>query len=272
MMLSEAKELFFEACSVILADPNAGEGQLTEMFSQIYDNWDWASDIFEPDEDLIHRISDYNEWRKNGSGEDPGQLMEELAYLAFRRLQGHNRIRSYQSFSSQHDLIISGTDPKWGLLMRKLRLPPDKGTIVVEAKNLKGRLTDDQFSRLCSTIENKFDGQCHLGVVFSRMGATGFPKRSSDAETKPKRTRSLRDALATQVIFHAKTGKYVVVLDDYDIQLLTQPGALPRILEAKIGDVEEACGLPLDFNEDWVEIDLPPHLSKYDYEESKTSR
>jgi hypothetical protein len=264
MMLQEAKRVFFEACSTILAEPNAGEGQLADMLSQIFDKWDWASLIFEPDEGLIHRISDYNEWRKNGSGEDPGQLMEELAYLAFRRLQGHNRIRSYQSFSSQHDLVISGTDPKWALLMRKLHLPSDKGTIVVEAKNLKAQVTDDQFSRLCSTIENKFDGQCHLGVVFSRMGATGFPKRSSSTDARSKRTRSLRDAHATQVIFHAKTGKYVVVLDDHDIQLLTQPGALSRILEAKIGDVEEACGLPLSFNDDWVETDLPPHLSKYE--------
>ena len=73
----------------------------------------------------------------------------------------------------------------------------------------------------------------------------------------------MRYAHATQVIFHAKTEKYVVVLTQRDIQELVNPGALPRILEASIRAVEEGTGLPIEFNEAWEEIDLPPHLSQY---------
>ena len=138
-----------------------------------------------------------------------------------------------------------------------LHLPQKSRTFVVEAKNIQDKVTDQQFSRLCSVVQFKFDVTCSLGIFFSRLGATGFPTKNT------QRQRSLRDSRATQVLFHAKTRIFVVVLDHDDILQLDQIGALPRVLEAKIKDVEEVSGLSLDINPNWNEIDLPPHLKKH---------
>jgi hypothetical protein len=57
----------------------------------------------------------------------------------------------------------------------------------------------------------------------------------------------------------------VIVLDNDHLQLLTERGAFPRILEAEIRAVEEATGLSR-FNEgsnEMTEVDLPSHLSTY---------
>ncbi len=187
--------------------------------------------------------------------------MEELVFLAFRCLQGWCSIKSYQSYAAQHDLVISGSEGGWLLLMILLHLPPQSGTIVVEAKNLSEAVSDSQFSRLCGVIQNKFSQLCHLGVLFTRFGASGFPDASGSRSKKPQ--RSLKDARATQVLFHARTEKYVVVFSEKDIQALASPGSLVRLLEAKIRDIEEATGLDWSFSEDWREIVLPPHMSKY---------
>ncbi len=100
-----------------------------------------------------------------------------------------------------------------------------------------------------------------LAVLFTHKGATGFPEPTSTG--KQTRQRALRDAQATQVIFHARTQKYVVVLAEDDIKQLDQPGALPKILYAKMRAVEFWTGLPLEFDEEWQEIDLPRHLAQH---------
>lgn len=259
---SEAKELLHEAFGKILSGSNWDEGRLCSEFSAIFDNWNSADYLYSPDDCLISRIADYKQWCETREGEDAGQLMEEIALLTFRCLKGWESIKSYQSYAQQHDLVISGSKSSWFVLMRYLHLPREGRTIVVEAKNLADRVSDSQFSRLCGIIQNKFAETCHLGIFFTRSGASGFPN-PSELEEAESRQRRLRDARATQILFHAKTGKFVVVLDHEDLQRLTQKGALPRILEAKIRDVEEAGGLSLQFNENWTEIDLPPHLSRH---------
>lgn len=268
---SQATEILLQGIELVASSSDKLDGQLLspDKLLTTLENYDIAEWVYVPDDTLKARIADYNLWCQNQTGEeDAGELMEEVALLSFKCLKGFESTKSFQSYAPQHDLVISGSTLPWFLLMLYLHLPGERRTIIVEAKNLAkgknstGRVNDQQFSRLCSILQNKFDKTSDLGVFFSRFGATGFP-RSENSKQGSHRKRVLRDAQATQIIFHAKTGKYVVVLDHQDIQRLTQPGALPRILEAKIREVEEWTGLPLEFDEEWKETDLPPHLLKY---------
>jgi len=264
MNLSEVdtKDLFNEAFERIVSQSDGREGRLVDEFFELFDGWGCAERLYSPDAVLVARIADYNRWCETKEGEEPGHLMEEIAYLAFRCLEGLESIKCFQSYAAQHDLVVSGSKSKWFLLMQFLHLPREGRTIVVEAKNLADPVSDSQFSRLCGILQNKFDKMCHLGVFFTRSGVSGFPRLSQPDSPEP-RQRSLRDARATQVIFHARTGKFVVALGHEDLQRLLENGALPRILEAKIRDIEDAGGLSLQFDEDWREIDLPSHFSQY---------
>lgn len=245
-----------------LSDEEYNHGQLKEMLSLMMNKWLIPENYFIPDQNLIRRIEDYTEWCAGRKDEDGGLLMEEIAYLAFRCLKGYERIMSYRSYSAQHDLEISGSTKEWILITRYLHLPDTGRSIIVEAKNLDAPVNDQQFSRLCGILENKFKITSHLGVFFTRNGATGFP-------TASKRVTALKDARATQILFHAKTNKFVVVLDDSDIKKLKDKGSLLAILESKIQDVESATptGLPSGFEEeeleDFMKTELPSHLKKY---------
>jgi hypothetical protein len=264
---SEAKKLLFQAIKVVQDHPDLGAGWLVHNFSTLVHGYRIDDYLYEPDEALVSRIGEYNRWCQDQQGEDPGQLMEEIAFLAFRCIRGWNAVKSYQSYAAQHDLVISGSDSDWKALMEYLHLDWKYRTIVVEAKNLSEIIDDKQFSRLCGILQNIFKETCKLGVFFSRFGASGFPEENR--KQQPSRQRSISNALATQIIFHAGTGKFVVVLEDRDIQNLVQPGALPRILEAKIRAVEEWTGLPIEFDGEWKEIDLPTHLLQHMRQDEK---
>lgn len=63
-----------------------------------------------------------------------------------------------------------------------------------------------------------------------------------------------------QVLFHAKTGKAIVVLDVEDIFALDKPASFIQILISKIRELDYLSGLePLEPCEDPV-FDLPKHL------------
>jgi hypothetical protein len=244
------------------ADERAGP--LFDQLSELLDHFglDHALALYDPDEALRQRLSEYAAWCDGNSVEDAGNLMEELAFLAFQCLQGHNSMKSYWSFSAQHDLVISGGSALWDLLMDYLHLEKSGRSILIEAKNLSetkhstGKIDDHQFSRVCGILQNKFVSTAHLGVFFSRHSATGFPKHGQTL-------KHLHDAQATQLIFHALTKKFVVVLDDDDIRRLGEPGALPRLLEAKIREIEAWTGRPIEFTDNWEEVLLPPHLAQH---------
>jgi hypothetical protein len=237
-------------------------GQIVKEFGNIVEGWNYAEFVYQPDEVLVDRIDDYNAWLQSGEGEDAGKLMEEIAYLAFRCLKGWDSMKSFQSHAPQHDLVITGSSELWYALMEHLHLPKTGRVILVEAKNLGGSVSDAQFTRLCAIIADKYRETAHLGVFFTREGISGFPAPPEN-EHQAVRQRYLRDARASQIIFHASTNKFVVALGDSDIQQLVETGSLPRILEAKIRDVEDTSGLPLHFNEQGQETDLPQHLSRY---------
>jgi hypothetical protein len=181
-------------------DEVRADATIHSMFLDAVTNPDY---LYKPDSKLIQRIKDYKVWCQTRKGEDPGKLMEEIAYLAFRGLRGCNMQLSYQSFADQFDLVVSG-DGSWDALVRFLGVTGFP-TIVVEAKNIDKVVDVSQFTRLCAIVQNNFEYQCALGVFVTREGAAGFPKGI--------RKRSFQHAWATQIIFHAKTKKFVVVLD-----------------------------------------------------------
>ena len=206
--------------------------------------------------ELKSRLNDYFDWCNRKRKEDPGKLLEEIAYLLFKGLVGIGNVRSFQSYAAQHDLVVDGVSPAWQNLMMYLHLNREGRTIVVECKNQVESISDQQFSRLCGILQNKFDKMADLGVFISHTSASGFPKKNT-------KERKLKDARATQALFHAKTNKFVVVVDHKDLEMILRGAPFPKILEAKIREVEASAGVELAFDENWQEVDLPSHLRKY---------
>lgn len=247
----EAEQMLFIALNTLSPE------RVEQLVPAAVHGWRSYDYLYLPDAVLKEKIVELNQRNKRWSTTAKGRLMEEIALLTLKSLKGWSSIKSYQSFAAQLDLVVTGDDPDWKALISLLRLPWEQRTMVVEAKYLRGKVEDHQFSRLCSVLHTSFGAQASLGIFFTIHGATGFPK---DDET----LRSLHDAQATQILFHARTNKYVVVFDEIDIQRLGEPGAFPRLLEQKIRAVEAWTGrtdrLP---KSNAVEWHLPPHLEQH---------
>lgn len=213
--------------------------------------------LYDPGEKLIAKIGDYKKLKGTLETEDAGKLMEQIATLAFTSLKGWSNVKNYRSYDAQHDLVIWGDSEDWYFLMIHLRLPLSGRVILVEAKNQKSSISNDQFLRLCSLIQNKFENTCHLGLFLSSTNISGLKKKASQ---KNQRGITLKDAHATQILFHARTKKYIIVLDENDILNLTKKGSLPRILQEKIVEIEAASLLQIEANQEGEIIDLPPYL------------
>ena len=151
---SEAKELLFDALKIVEKHSDLGEDWLKQNLPPLVEGWRPPDYLYKPDETLISRIDEYNQWCASRQEEDPGKLMEEIAFLAFRCLKGYSSVKSYQSYAPQLDLVISGSDVDWRTLMEYLHLGWSHRTILIEAKNLNEKVNVEQFSRLCSILEN----------------------------------------------------------------------------------------------------------------------
>jgi hypothetical protein len=268
----EADEFLLRNLIEVKEKTGWSNGEIMKRISSMFSTFDYYKQLYQPSNDLLARLNDYDTWLDdynrakqlnnkkdlNLLRQQAGALLEEIVLLAFLSLEGHDSVKSFQSYASQHDLLVSGSTGAWSMIIELLHLPQQARTFLVEVKNTHEKVSDAQFSRLCSIMHLKLDTTCALGIFVSREGATGFPERASIV-----RQRSLKDSRATQALFHAKTGKFVIVLDQSDIEQLPKEGALIRILEAKVRDVEESSGLELKYDEQWIEIDLPHHLAKY---------
>lgn len=224
--------------------------------ADVLESQGWSQLLTKQSPKLSKRLNDYFDWCAGKNEENAGELFEEIAYLLFQCFVGVGNVRSFQSYAPQHDLVVDGDSNAWILLMHYLHLPISGRTIVVECKNQEKPIIDQQFSRLCSIIQNKFHGLAHLGVFVSHTSATGFPETG-------KKKRALSDSRATQALFHAKTNKYVVVIDHDDLVKINNGISFAKILEAKIREVEASTGINLEFDEEWKEILLPSHLARY---------
>lgn len=185
--------------------------------------------------------------------QERGKVLEQIACLVFSKLSGCTIVKSFQSAGPQYDLIVSGDDLKWKFIVESLFIPFEKRDILIEAKVRNQRLPDKDFARLCSIMEHNLTST-GLGVFLTLQGATGFPKNSQS------RIRGVSDCLLRQIIFHAKTGKYIVVLDKQDIFSLAQPGSLLLLLSRKIRELQQLSGLPTQPIQNLNEIDLPDYL------------
>ena len=185
--------------------------------------------------------------------QERGRVLEKIIYWIFRSLKGCTTFKSFQSAGPQYDLIVTGDNAKWKIFTEFLYLDFKQRDILIEAKAKKERLPDKDFARLCSIMECNLTN-AGLGIFFTLRGATGFP------EYGQKRQRGLQDCRLRQVIFYARTGKCIVVLDKDDIFSLGKNGTLIRLLTRKVRDIRELSGLPTVPIEEVVEIDLPDYL------------
>lgn len=205
---------------------------------------------------LIQELTELVEFKRLRSSTDTrraGQLMEQIAFLVFSTVIGASSIKSFQSAGPQYDLLVSGDTLPWLMLCSLLFLGEHHRSILVEAKAVAGRLPDREFARLCAIMETNLPA-VGLGVFFTLSGASGFPDGS-------KRQRSIRDSRLRQVLYHAKTGKAVIVFDLADLMALRENGTLVEILIRKIRDISELSGLPAGATEELIEKDLPAHLT-----------
>jgi hypothetical protein len=191
--------------------------------------------------------------------QEAGYLLEKILVLSFRGLAGYSEIKNYQSSNHQYDLLISGDDSEWDIICDRLNLRGNQQNqsyrgILVEAKAIGETVSASQFSRLCSIMSLEMCNSVGLGVFFTLNGAAGFPKRGDS------RMVCVRYARLCQVLFHAKTGKNLVVLDKDDIFELNESGALIKILIRKIKELEEMSGLPTTSIHEPKDVDLPKYL------------
>lgn len=156
-----------------------------------------------------------------------GYLLEELCFLAFQGLAGYDTIKSYQSAAPQIDLLINGSDSAWVRLCKTIHISDTSRGMFVEAKAGRGKTGDPELERMCAVLQVHLPNTTALGVLVSLSGITGAGGRS------------LSDAALTQVLFYARTGKPIVVLDVDDLDRLLDPGGLVRLLEEKIRSIEE---------------------------------
>lgn len=188
--------------------------------------------------------------------QDRGKILEQIVYLVFRSLKGVTSLKSFQSAGPQYDLIVTGDDTDWHLVCKHLYLDISQRDIVIEAKARNSKLSDKDFARLCSIMNENLTG-AGLGIFFTLKGAAGFPERNSTS-----RQRKISDCRLRQVLFHARTDKFIIVLDKEDIFELGKNGTLLQILTRKIRDLRELSGLSTVPIEQFQEIDLPPHLEE----------
>jgi len=259
----EAIGLFIKGLDAVLNHPSLGEKWLAEYMPMVFKTYRVEEYLFSPSPELLQRIENYIQWCDGKRTEDAGQLMEEIALLTFLSVKGEKSLKSFQSYGPQVDLSVTGSDGNWRILCSHLRIDWNQRTICVEAKNINDKVDDQQFGRFCSIVEHMFRNDCLVGVFFTRSGASGLPEESDTATSLTIRKRGLRDAAATQLLFHARTRKYVVVFDDLDIRSLTVRGSFVQVLNKKLRQVEEWTGLPSSFTEKYVEVDLPRHLRKH---------
>jgi len=220
-----------------------------------------ASYLYVPDTRIsghLQELKDYiliksptDTQRKNA-----GNLLEKIVALTFCGLRGLTSIKSFCSASCQYDLLVSGDTEEWEPLYRLLYMKDNQRDIVIEAKCTKAKVNDQQFARLCSLMEVNLFTTTGLGIFFTLNGATGFPKRG-----QTERQQKLSDARLRQALFHARTGKTVVVLDAQDIFELDKPASLIQILTRKIRDVEHLSGLVTEPCSDIFTPDLSSHLA-----------
>lgn len=205
--------------------------------------------------EYLLKLKEYTQLKKPTSkqSKEAGNLLEQIVLLVFKGLEGVQNIKSFQSAGPQYDLLISGDDVAWLYVCDLLYLDIDKRNIVVEAKATKSPVPDKQFARLCSIMHLNLEGS-GLGIFFTLNGASGFPKPNSS------RQRAVSDCRLRQIVFHAKTNKIIVVLDQNDIFELDKNGTFLQILTRKIRDLFELSGLPTTPAEKLKELDLPPHL------------
>lgn len=193
---------------------------------------------------------------KKSQLQERGKILEQIVYLVFRSLKGVTSLKSFQSASSQYDLVVSGDDVNWHPVCKQLYMNTAHRDIIIEAKAKDSKLPDKDFARLCSIMNENYTG-AGLGIFFTLKGATGFPERNSST-----RQRKISDCRLRQALFHAKTGKFIVVLDREDILKLGKNGTLLQILTRKIRDLRELSGISTVPIEQFIETDLPPHIKE----------
>jgi hypothetical protein len=193
--------------------------------------------------------------------QDAGYLLERILVCAFSGLAGFSNLKSYNSSSHQIDLLITGDNEMWDITCDRLYLrgipnSPNYRGILIEAKAIQNRVSCSQFSRLCCLLNLDFSNSLvGLGVFFTLNGATGFPKRNT------QRSSCIKNARLLQIIYSAKTGKKIIVLDKDDVLELDKPGSLIRILIRKIREVEELTNVETSSAINITEVILPEHLS-----------
>ncbi|WP_330483261.1 hypothetical protein [Tumidithrix elongata] len=219
--------------------------------------------LYTPDpriSDHLNQLRDFLRIKRptKAQSQKAGYLLERILLLAFKGLTGHSELKNYQSASHQIDQLVSGDNTEWDLILDRLYLKENNQTyrtILGEAKATNSSVSVSQFARLCSIMTLELYKSVGLGVFFTINGAAGFPKRSQKS-----RTSCIRHARLCQVLFNARSGKKIVVLDKDDIFDLDKNGSLITILIRKIKELEENSGLPTVSVVEPMDIDLPNYL------------
>lgn len=185
---------------------------------------------------------------------EAGELLEQIAFVAFDSIDCIEKIRSFPGALGQYDLYASGRDNLWLTLAERIGLQSNAPGLLIECKAREDKVDDPSFSRVCAILQQEMYGAAGMGVFFTISGATGFPEPGEAAQQK------IGDARLRQALFHARTGKPVVVFTAAEILELDEPGALILALERKIEDIGLLPGTVTANVKVKKECQLPKHL------------
>jgi len=211
-------------------------------------------------------ISVLNEFKNNLEILEPnseeykirGELLEKVAYKSFQCLSHANRFKSFQSSGGpQYDLVVYSDKKGWKNVLNSLFVnnPDRNDTILIECKAKSSKVNDEIFSRLCCIMDHNIMN-AGIGIFFSLSGATGFPNAFGSRQNK------LGQCKLRQIIYFARTQKYIIVFDQQDIFSLDQPGSLYKLIREKIREIFLQEGITTTERlENFSELDnLPDHL------------
>lgn len=216
---------------------------------------DLDAQLYVPDtrlKGILGQLFEYVSKGKSTTAEqrEAGNLLEQLAYLAFAGLTGYERIESFNSAGPQFDLLATGSSSAWMFLCASLHVDDSKRGMLVECKARTSKVDDQDFGRFCALMRGQ-EQSVGLGVFLTLKGATGFP-------TPGRAEKKIYASRLRQVLFFARYRTPVVVLDWADCQELVKAGALVRILRSRIENVEK---LPCEVGASpLAAIPLPKHL------------
>ncbi len=211
--------------------------------------WD---NLYKPESILRSRVDSVLALRgaeDQRSRQERGRLLEQVGMALLSGVRAVTNVRSIRGPLGQHDLIAHTSHTADSQLLERV-LFGKKFDVLMEAKATSDAVDTATMARLCTMLRTPFRDTKHIGIFLTLEGITGMGK------TK------VSDAQLTRMLFHAREGKPILVIDSDELEWLAEGGNFLELLRKKIEELENGCSLHPGEIGDTTAGPLPAHLSE----------